>query len=74
MSLSFPPGVVTGQNVQEVFRLAKIKKFAIPAVNVFTMEQIIALFRSGEKADAPFIVQITPAARDYANSNILLSI
>ena len=49
-------------------------KYAIPAVNVFTMEQIIALFRSGEKADAPFIVQITPAARDYANSNILLSI
>ena len=49
-------------------------RYAIPAVNVFTMEQIIALFRSGEKADAPFIVQITPAARDYANSNILLSI
>ena len=49
-------------------------KYAIPAVNVFTMEQIIALFRSGEKADAPFIVQITPAAREYANSNILLSI
>ena len=49
-------------------------KYAIPAVNVFTMEQIIALFRSGEKADAPFIVQITPAAREYANSNILISI
>ena len=49
-------------------------KYAIPAVNIFTMEQIIALFRSGEKADAPFIVQITPAAREYANSNILLSI
>ena len=49
-------------------------KYAIPAVNVFTMEQIHALFRSGQKANAPFIVQITPVAREYANSNILLSI
>jgi len=49
-------------------------KYAIAAVNVFTMEQIHALFRSGQKANAPFIVQITPVAREYANSNILISI
>ena len=29
MNLSFPPGVVTGTNVQEIFKLAKNKKFAI---------------------------------------------
>ena len=33
-------------------------KYAIAAVNVFTMEQIHGLFRAGEKANAPFIVQI----------------
>ena len=32
-------------------------KFAIAAVNVFTMEQVLGLFRAGHKANAPFIVQ-----------------
>ena len=49
-------------------------KYAIPAINVFTMEQIHALFRSGQKANAPFIIQITPLAREYASSSILISI
>ena len=49
-------------------------KYAIPAINVFTMEQIYALFRSGQNANAPFIVQITPVAREYASSKILISI
>ena len=34
-------------------------KYAMAAVNVFTMEQIHGLFRAGEKANAPFIVQMT---------------
>ncbi|RKN82511.1 class II fructose-bisphosphate aldolase [Ulvibacterium marinum] len=46
-------------------------KYAIAAVNVFTMEQIHGLFRAGEKANAPFLVQITPAARNYAHSLML---
>jgi fructose-bisphosphate aldolase class II len=46
-------------------------KYAIAAVNVFTMEQVHALFRAGEKANAPFLVQITPAARNYAHSKML---
>ncbi|MCM4167661.1 Fructose-bisphosphate aldolase [Arenibacter antarcticus] len=46
-------------------------KYAIPAVNVFTMEQVHALFSAGEKADAPFIVQLTPAARNYADPRML---
>ena len=48
-------------------------KYALPAVNVFTMEQIHGLFRAGEKANAPFIVQMTPVARNYAHSNMLLA-
>lgn len=47
-------------------------RYAIAAVNVFTMEQIHALFRAGEKANAPFIVQITPAARNYAHPKMLM--
>ena len=48
-------------------------KYAMAAVNVFTMEQIHGLFRAGEKANAPFIVQMTPVARSYAHSDMLLA-
>lgn len=46
-------------------------KYAIPAVNIFTMEQVLGLFRAGERANAPFIVQLTPAARNYAGPIML---
>ena len=46
-------------------------KYAIAAVNVFTMEQVHGLFRAGAKANAPFLVQITPVARNYAHSLML---
>lgn len=49
-------------------------KYAIAAVNVFTMEQVHGLFRAGERANAPFLVQITPVARNYAQSMMLSSI
>ncbi|TMU57370.1 class II fructose-bisphosphate aldolase [Flagellimonas algicola] len=48
-------------------------KYAIAAVNVFTMEQVHGLFRAGEKANAPFIVQMTPVARNYAHPEMLLA-
>jgi len=48
-------------------------KYAIAAVNVFTMEQVHGLFRAGQKADAPFIIQMTPVARNYAGANMLLA-
>ncbi len=45
--------------------------YAIAAVNVFCMEQVLALFQAAEEADAPFIVQATPYARDYAGPEML---
>lgn len=48
-------------------------RYGIAAVNVFTMEQIHGLFRAAEKCGAPFIVQTTPVARDYAHSKMLLA-
>lgn len=47
--------------------------YAIAAVNIFTMEQIHGLFAAAEKAAAPIIVQITPAARNYANPVMLMA-
>jgi fructose-bisphosphate aldolase class II len=46
-------------------------KYAIAAVNVFTMEQIHGLFSAAEYSDTPVIVQITPAARNYAQAQML---
>lgn len=46
-------------------------KYGIAAVNVFSAEQIHGLFRGAQKARAPFIVQLTPVARDYAHPLML---
>lgn len=48
-------------------------KFAIVALNVWSMEQIHALFSASEKSNSPFIVQMTPVARNYAHSAMLMS-
>ena len=48
-------------------------RYALAAVNVFNMEQVHGLFMAGEKANAPFLVQMTPVARNYAHSDMLLA-
>lgn len=48
-------------------------QYGIAAVNVWCMEQVHSLFRAAQKADAPFIVQTTPVARNYAHPEMLLS-
>lgn len=49
-------------------------KYAIAAVNVFNMEQIHGLFSAAEYSATPIIVQITPAARNYAHAEMLMGI
>ena len=48
-------------------------EYAIAAINVWSMEQIHSLFRAAEKAQAPFIVQMTPVAMDFGHAIMLLS-
>ncbi|NRB51930.1 MAG: class II fructose-bisphosphate aldolase family protein [Saprospiraceae bacterium] len=48
-------------------------RYAVAAVNVEFMEQVLALFAAAEAAQAPFIVQTTPAARNYASPDMLVS-
>lgn len=47
-------------------------KYAIAAVNVFNMEQIHGLFSAAEYSNTPIIVQISPAARNYAHAEMLM--
>ena len=46
-------------------------KYAIAAVNVFCMEQVLGLFEAAHRAQAPFIVAITPYAREFASPVML---
>jgi fructose-bisphosphate aldolase class II len=48
-------------------------RYAIAAVNVFTMEQVHGLFAAAQQYQSPVMVQLTPAARNYAHPAMLLA-
>ena len=52
-------GVVTGNDVQKLFDLAKKKNFAIPAVNVIGSNSINASLETAKKLNAPVIIQFS---------------
>ena len=47
-------------------------KYAIAAINVFTSEQVLGVFRAASHSASPVIIQTTPVARDYAGPGLLL--
>ncbi len=47
-------------------------RYGIAAINVFTLEQVLGVFRAANNAKAPFIIQTTPVARNYAGPGILM--
>ena len=49
-------------------------RYGIAAVNIWCMEQAHGLFRAAQKANAPFIVQTTPVAHNYAHPEMLMSV
>ncbi|PCS23778.1 class II fructose-bisphosphate aldolase [Candidatus Enterovibrio escicola] len=52
-------GVISGDDVQKVFKIAKENKFAIPAVNVVNTDSINAVLEAAAKAKAPVIIQFS---------------
>lgn len=48
-------------------------KYTIAAVNVFNMEQVHGLFAAAHDSETPVIVQLTPAARNYAHPRMLMA-
>ena len=65
MNLSFPPGVITGKNVQKVFELAKNKKFALPAVNVVGSNSINAVLETASILKSPVIIQFSNGGSQF---------
>lgn len=53
------PGVITGDDVQKVFQVAKDNNFAIPAVNCVGTDSINAVLETAAKVRAPIIVQFS---------------
>jgi fructose-bisphosphate aldolase, class II len=53
------PGVVTGDSIQEIFRIAKRNKFAIPAVNVVGTDSVNAVMQAAKEVNSPVIIQFS---------------
>ncbi len=53
------PGVITGDDVQNVFSVAKENHFALPAVNCIGTDSINAVLEAAAKVRAPVIVQFS---------------
>ncbi|OLQ78539.1 class II fructose-bisphosphate aldolase [Photobacterium proteolyticum] len=53
------PGVISGDDVQKVFEVAKENKFALPAVNVVNTDSINAVLEAAAKVKAPVVVQFS---------------
>ena len=59
-------------STNEIFKKC-YSRYGIAAINVWCMEQVHALFSAAQKANAPFIIQTTPVARNFAHPEMLLS-
>jgi fructose-bisphosphate aldolase class II len=55
----FQYGVLTGEQVQEVFADAKINKYALPAVNVSNTSTVNAVMETAAELNSPAIVQFS---------------
>ena len=65
MSHSIKPGVATGKEVQAIFKLAKEKGFAIPAVNVIGSSTINAVLETTKELNAPVIIQFSNGGAQF---------
>tara|TARA_B100001564_G_scaffold315265_1_gene289895 strand:+ start:2274 stop:3341 length:1068 start_codon:yes stop_codon:yes gene_type:complete len=80
MNHNIKPGVATGDQVQKIFKLAKEKKFALPAVNVIGSSSINGVLETAKKLNAPVIIQFSNggagfnAGKGLSNENQLSAI
>jgi fructose-bisphosphate aldolase, class II len=73
MSISdtIKPGVVTGNDVQLIFKAAKENKFALPAINVVNTESVNAVMEAAKAVNSPVIIQFSNGgAHFYAGKGL----
>jgi fructose-bisphosphate aldolase class II len=65
MAHNIKPGVATGDQVQEIFRYAKEKGFALPAINVTGSSTINGVLETAAKLKAPVIIQFSNGGASF---------
>lgn len=65
MSEKFKSGVLTGDDVQAMFKLAKQKKFAMPAANVIGSSTINAVLETSKELNAPAFIQFSNGGAQF---------
>ncbi len=65
MAHNIKPGVATGREVQEIFKLAKEKGFALPAVNVIGSNSINGVLETAAELNAPVIIQFSNGGAQF---------
>ena len=53
------PGVITGDDVQKVFQIAKENEYALPAVNVVSTNSMNAVLEAARTVNSPVIIQLS---------------
>ena len=59
------PGVITGDDLQKVFSIAKEEGFAIPAVNVVGTNTVNAVIEAAREVKSPVIVQFSNGGAQF---------
>jgi fructose-bisphosphate aldolase class II len=59
MGLNIKPGVLTGDEVQEVFKNAKENNYALPAINVVGSNSVNAVMEAAATLNSPVIIQFS---------------
>ena len=65
MSHNIKAGVATGSEVQAIFKLAKEKGFALPAVNVIGSNTINGVLETARDLNAPVIIQFSNGGAQF---------
>ncbi len=65
MSHNIKPGVATGDEVQAIFKYAKQKAFALPAVNVIGSNTINGVLETAAELNAPVIIQFSNGGAQF---------
>ncbi|WP_298367924.1 class II fructose-bisphosphate aldolase [uncultured Lutibacter sp.] len=65
MSHTIKPGVATGSQVQEIFKLAKSKGFALPAVNVIGSNGMNTVLETAKELNSPVIIQFSNGGAQF---------
>lgn len=65
MGHNIKAGVATGKEVQDIFKLAKEKGFALPAVNVIGSDTINGVLETAAALNAPVIIQFSNGGAQF---------